>query len=205
MTDVNGVVYKGRGDENYLMELAIDTKWRSLGEAIEGADVFLGASAPGVLSPEMLQSMNKDPIVFAMANPVPEIDYPIAIKTRSDLIMGTGRSDYPNQINNVSAFPYIFRGALDTSAESINEAMKHAATKTLASLAREPITEEAGFEDRELTFGKNYIIPKPFDRRLLIRVSVAVAEAAMETGVARKTIDIEEYKQKLKILVQLTG
>ena len=205
MTDVNGVVYKGRGDENYLKELAVDTEWRTLAEAIEGADVFTGASAPGVLSPKMLQTMNQDPVVFAMANPVPEIDYPVAINTRPDLIMGTGRSDYPNQINNVSAFPYIFRGALDTSAESINETMKHAATKALAALAREPITEEAGFKNQDLTFGKTYIIPKPFDRRLLIRVSAAVAEAAMETGVARKTIDIEEYKERLKILVNLTG
>ncbi|MGK0298195.1 MAG: malate dehydrogenase (oxaloacetate-decarboxylating)(NADP+) [Gammaproteobacteria bacterium] len=204
MTDLKGVVYKGRGDEDYLKELAADTECRTLADAIEGADVFLGASAPGVLRPEMLQSMNNDPIVFAMANPVPEIDYPLAIKTRPDLIMGTGRSDYPNQINNVSAFPYIFRGALDTSAHSINEEMKHAATKALASLAREPITEDAGFKGHDLVLGKNYIIPKPFDRRLLIRVSSAVAVAAMESGVARKTIDIEEYKERLKILVKLT-
>jgi malate dehydrogenase (oxaloacetate-decarboxylating)(NADP+) len=205
MTDLNGVVYKGRGDNNYLDEIAAETDSRTLAEAIEGADVFMGASAPGVLAPEMLLSMNNDPIVFAMANPVPEIAYPVAMKTRSDLIMGTGRSDYPNQINNVSAFPYIFRGALDTGAKSINEAMKHAATSALAALAHEPITEEAGFENAGLTFGREYIIPKPFDRRLLINISAAVAEAAMSSGVARKTLDIEEYKQNLKAILRLKG
>ncbi len=205
MTDVNGVVYKGRGDNNDLDELAVDTKVRTLAEAIEGADVFLGASVPGVLTPEMLKSMNEDPVVFAMANPVPEIDYPLAMKTRSDLIMGTGRSDYPNQINNVSAFPYIFRGALDTFAECINEDMKHAATQALADLAHETITEEAGFEDEDLAFGRTYIIPKPFDRRLLIEVSSAVASVAMETGVARKNLNINEYREHLKELVKLKG
>ena len=134
MTDVKGVVYKGRGDNNYLDELAVDTDLRTLAEAMQGADVFLGASAPGVLKPEMLKSMNKDPVVFAMANPVPEIDYPLAKQTRSDIIMGTGRSDYPNQINNVSAFPYIFRGALDVNALCINETMKHAATNAIAAI-----------------------------------------------------------------------
>ncbi|MBI4005970.1 MAG: cyclic nucleotide-binding domain-containing protein [Gammaproteobacteria bacterium] len=205
MTDVKGVVYKGRGDNNYLDEIAVDTDLRTLAEAITKADVFLGASAPGVLKPEMLMSMNKNPIVFAMANPVPEIDYPLAVKTRSDVIMGTGRSDYPNQINNVSAFPYIFRGALDTHAKCINEEMKHAATNALAALAHEPITKEAGFEDSKLAFGRTYIIPKPFDRRLLIIVSSAVAQAAMDTGVARKKFNIDEYKHQLKILVQLKG
>ena len=205
MTDLNGVVYKGRGDNNYLDEIASETDSRTLAEAIAGADVFMGASAPGVLTPEMLLSMNTDPIVFAMANPVPEIAYPLAMKTRSDLIMGTGRSDYPNQINNVSAFPYIFRGALDTGAKSINETMKHAATSALAALAHEPITEEAGFADEGLTLGREYIIPKPFDRRLLINISAAVADAAMSSGVARKTLDIEEYKQNLKVILRLKG
>jgi malate dehydrogenase (oxaloacetate-decarboxylating)(NADP+) len=203
MTDINGVVYKGRGDNNYLDEIANDTNMRTLAEAIQDADVFMGASVPGILKPEMLKNMNKDPIVFALANPVPEIDYPTAIRSRSDIIMGTGRSDYPNQINNVSAFPYIFRGALDTNAQCINEIMKHAATDALAALARQPINEEAGFDGKGLVFSKRYIIPKPFDRRLLVEVSAAVAKAAMDTGVARKLMDIDEYRHKLKKLMCL--
>ena len=203
MTDVKGVVYKGRGDNNYLDEIAVDTEMRTLAEAVKGADVFMGASVPGILHPDMLENMNKDPVVFALANPVPEIDYQVAIRTRSDVIMGTGRSDYPNQINNVSAFPYIFRGALDTNAHCINETMKHAATTALAALAREPINEMAGFDGKGLSFGKRYIIPKPFDRRLLIDVSAAVAKAAVDTGVARKMLDIDEYRQHLKSLILL--
>ncbi len=205
MTDVKGVVYKGRGDNNYLDEIAADTDARTLAEAMDGADVFMGASAAGVLKPEMLKSMNRDPIVFAMANPVPEITYPEARNARTDLIMGTGRSDYPNQINNVSAFPYIFRGALDSSATAINEEMKHAATTALAALAREPVTEAAGFSGAHLSFGRNYIIPKPFDRRLLVQVSAAVAKAAMDTGVARRELDLEEYRLQLEELVRLKG
>jgi len=203
MTDINGVVYKGRGDNNYLDELAVDTNVRTLAEALQDADVFLGASVPGVLKPEMLKSMNKDPVIFAMANPVAEIDYPLAMQTRSDVIMGTGRSDYPNQINNVSAFPYIFRGALDSNASSINETMKHAATRAIAALVHKPVDEEAGFDGKELVFGKRYIIPKPFDRRLLIDVSVAVAKAAMSTGVAQRELDIEKYTQQLRTLIHL--
>ena len=205
MTDVNGVVYKGRGDDNYLDELAADTNVRTLAEALQDADVFMGASVPGVLKPEMLKSMNKDPVIFAMANPVPEIDYPLAKQTRPDVIMGTGRSDYPNQINNVSAFPYIFRGALDSHASCINETMKHAATSAIASLVHKPIDEEAGFDGKGLVFGKLYIIPKPFDRRLLIDVSVAVAKAAMSTGVAQRELDIEEYTQQLRTIIHLKG
>ena len=205
MTDVKGVVYRGRGDNNYLDDIAADTDARTLGEALAGADVFMGASAAGILKPEMLLSMERDPIVFAMANPVPEIDYPLARKTRADLIMGTGRSDYPNQINNVSAFPYIFRGALDCFATTINEDMKHAATRALATLAREPVTAEAGFTGLELEFSRNYIIPKPFDRRLLVRVSAAVAAAAMHTGVARKPLDLDEYRSQLQALVHFNG
>jgi len=205
MTDINGVVYKGRGDNNYLDELAVDTNVRTLAEALQDADVFMGASVPGILKPEMLKSMNKDPIIFAMANPVPEIDYPLAKQIRSDVIMGTGRSDYPNQINNVSAFPYIFRGALDSNASCINETMKHAATSAIASLVHKPIDEEAGFDGKDLVFGKPYIIPKPFDRRLLIDVSVAVAKAAMSTGVAQRELDIVEYTQQLRTLIHLKG
>jgi len=205
MTDVKGVVYRGRGDNNYLDEIAADTSLRTLEQAVAGADVFMGASAAGVFNPAMLLSMARDPIVFAMANPVPEIDFPLALKTRSDVIMGTGRSDYPNQINNVSAFPYIFRGALDSSATCINEAMKYAATRALAALAREPVTTSAGFNGQDLSFGRRYILPKPFDRRLLLQVSVAVATAAMQTGVARKLLDLEEYRLRLQTLEQLQG
>lgn len=205
MTDVRGVVYRGRGDNNYLDQVAADTEARTLSDAIAGADVFMGASAAGVLNPEMLLSMQRDPVVFAMANPAPEIDYPVARRTRADIIMGTGRSDYPNQINNVSAFPYIFRGAMDCSATGINEEMMFAATRALAALAREPVTEEAGFSGNGLAFGRNYIIPKPFDRRLLVHVSSAVAEAAINTGVARKELDLDEYRSHLQSLVHLKG
>ena len=203
MTDANGVVYAGRGDGNYLDELAVDTPARTLAEAIEGADVFMGLSVGGVLKPEMLASMNHDPIVFAMANPVPEIDYPMALQTRSDVIMATGRSDYPNQTNNVSAFPYIFRGALDVRAGQINKEMKHAASRAIAALAHEPVTDEAGFNDRSLSFGCEYLIPKPFDRRLLVYVASAVAEAAMNTGEALHEIDLQEYRARLSRLAQL--
>ena len=172
-------------------------------DAIDGADVFVGVSASGVLTTPMLASMNRDPIVFAMANPVPEIDYPAAVQTRTDVIMGTGRSDYPNQINNVTAFPYIFRGALDVRARTINTEMKQAASKAIAALARQPVTEEAGFEGQTLSFGRNYVIPKPFDLRLLTWVALAVAQAAIETGVARKDIDLDKYRQSLSRLAQM--
>ena len=203
MTDVHGVVYRGRGDGNYLDELAVETDARTLAEAVAGADVFCGLSVSGVLKPDMLASMNRDPIVFAMANPVPEIDYPDAVQTRGDVVMATGRSDYPNQINNVSAFPYIFRGALDVRAQSINTQMKQAASKAIADLARRPVTEAAGFEDTDLSFGRGYVIPKPFDRRLLVQVASAVADAAMQTGVAGHTLDLDEYAHVLTRLSQL--
>jgi malate dehydrogenase (oxaloacetate-decarboxylating)(NADP+) len=202
LTDAKGVVYQGRGDNNYLDELAADTPLRTLAEAIEGADMFMGASVAGVLKPEMLRKMNRDPIVFAMANPVPEIDYPVALAARPDVIMGTGRSDYPNQINNVSVFPYIFRGALDVRARAINDAMKLAATRAIARLAKEPITEEAGFDGQGLAFGREYLIPKPFDRRLLIEVSCAVAGAAMETGAAQRSLDPRSYRKQMFRLAQ---
>jgi malate dehydrogenase (oxaloacetate-decarboxylating)(NADP+) len=197
LTDKDGVVYRGRGDGNYLEELAADTRARSLGHAIEGADVFVGVSAPNVLTPEMLRSMGRDPIVFALANPVPEIDYRLAVATRPDVVMATGRSDYPNQVNNVIAFPYIFRGALDARARAINEEMKRAATSAIAALAREPVTAEAGLDGPGPSFGRGYLIPKPFDRRLLERVPAAVAEAAARTGVARVALDPGEYRARL--------
>ncbi len=204
LSDIDGVVYRGRGDGNYLEELAADTKARTLAQAIEGADVFLGVSAPNILTPAMLRSMNRNPVVFALANPVPEIDYRLALDTRSDVLMATGRSDYPNQVNNVIAFPYVFRGALDARARKINEEMKRAATEAIAALAREPVTAEAGLEDSSLTFGPTYLIPKPFDRRLLARVAVAVAEAAVLTGVARIALDPEEYRIRMARLAQTT-
>jgi len=191
--DINGTVHVGRADlvadpESYLNEIANDTPLRSLVEVLDGADVFLGLSVGGLLKPNMLRTMNDNPLVFALANPYPEIDYPLACATRPDVIMGTGRSDYPNQINNVLAFPYIFRGALDCRASAVCEPMKVAATKAIAGLAKE-----------YPHFGRTAIIPKPFDPLLLSRVSSAVAEAAMESGVARKALDLEAYKNRLEM------
>jgi malate dehydrogenase (oxaloacetate-decarboxylating)(NADP+) len=204
LTDIRGVVYRGRGDGNYLDELAADTDARTLAHAIEGADVFVGVSAAGVLTPAMLRSMNDSPIVFALANPMPEISYSLAVQTRGDVIVATGRSDYPNQINNVIAFPYLFRGALDTRSRAITDEMKMAATHAVAALAREPITREAGLpghsSGQELRFGRDYLVPKPFDRRLLPTVASAVARAAIQSGTARCPVDLEEYRQTLERL-----
>jgi malate dehydrogenase (oxaloacetate-decarboxylating)(NADP+) len=197
LTDVHGVVYRGRGDGNYLDTLAAETDARTLAEAVAGADVFVGVSAPNLLTPAMLLSMSRDPIVLALANPVPEIDYSLARQTRSDVIVATGRSDYPNQVNNVLAFPYLFRGALDARASAINEEMKRTATRALADLAREPITADAGLPAGSLPFGRDAIIPRPFDRRLLARVAPAVAEAALRTGVARVALDLDAYRRAL--------
>ncbi len=194
ITDRRGVVWKGRGDTGYVVEMAADTDKRTLAEAMVGADVFLGLSKGNLLTPAMLRTMNDDPMVFALANPVPEIDYPIATATRSDVIMATGRSDYPNQINNVIAFPYIFRGALDVRARAINEEMKLAATRAIAALTREGYTSEAG----SWAFCRDFIVPKPFDHRLREHVSAAVAEAAMKTGVARRPVDVDAYRTKLR-------
>jgi malate dehydrogenase (oxaloacetate-decarboxylating)(NADP+) len=190
LADVHGVVHRGRGDGNYLDELAAETDARTLAEAIVGADVFVGVSAPDVMTPEMLLTMGSDPIVFALANPVPEIDYRLARQTRPDAVVATGRSDYPNQVNNVIAFPHIFRAALDTRARTINEEMKLAAAHAIAELAREPSGETA--------FGPEYVIPKPFDTRLLPRVARAVAGAAMATGSARQTVDLDSYERALE-------
>ena len=167
LSDIAGVVFAGRGDGNYLDELAADTPARTLADALVDADVFVGVSAPGVVTPEMLATMAADPIVFAMANPVPEIDFRLARATRDDVVMATGRSDYPNQVNNVIAFPHIFRGALDTRARTIDEEMKLAASHAIAALAREGASGH--------TLGRDYVIPKPFDVRLLPRVARAVA------------------------------
>lgn len=207
LTDIKGVVYKGRGDNNYLDELAVDTENRTLADAMVGADVFMGVSAAGVLKPEMLLTMNSDPIVFAMANPVPEIEYDLAVQTRPDVIMATGRSDYPNQINNVLGFPFIFRGALDVRATVINEEMKIAATKALADLAKEDVPDDVlqAYGATRLQFGREYIIPKPFDSRVLYRVASAVAEAAIKSGVARLQIpDMDLYRAELEKRVHPT-
>ncbi len=201
MFDVNGVLSTDRTDLADLQKkYAQDVKDISLAEALKGADVFLGLSAGNILSPEMLLDMAKDPIVFAMVNPIPEIDYDLAVRTREDIIMATGRSDHPNQVNNVLGFPYIFRGALDVRATKINEEMKMAAVKALAALAKESVPEQVNiaYGETKLLFGRDYIIPKPFDPRLITHVAPAVAKAAMESGVALHPIyDWEKYEEEL--------
>ena len=179
---------------------AVETDAETLADAVAGADVFIGLSIGGLMTPEMVKSMARDPIVFAMANPDPEILPEDALAVRDDVIMATGRSDYPNQVNNVLGFPFIFRGALDVRASTINDAMFIAATKALADLAREDVPESvsAAYEGRHLHFGREYLIPTPFDSRVLLWEASAVAQAAMDTGVARKPVDIEEYKRQLE-------
>ena len=202
MCDSKGVIYKGRkeGMNKYKDEFAVETKDRTLADAMNGADAFMGVSARGVLTKDMVKTMAKNPIIFAMANPEPEI-YPDEVaEVRSDAIMATGRSDFPNQVNNVLGFPFIFRGALDVSARKINEEMKIAAVKAIAELAKEEVTEEVklAYGNEDFTFGPNYIIPKPFDSRVLTTVTPAVAKAAMDSGVARKEIkDLNEYASNL--------
>jgi malate dehydrogenase (oxaloacetate-decarboxylating)(NADP+) len=202
LVDSTGVIYEGRtkGMNEYKAEFAVKTDCRTLADALVGCDVFFGLSAKGLLTPEMLLSMASSPIVFAMANPDPEIDYETAKATRSDAILATGRSDYPNQVNNVLGFPYIFRGALDVRAKGINEEMKMAAVKALAALAKESVHDSvhAAYGGNGFSFGPEYLIPKPFDPRVLYAVAPAVAKAAMDTGMARIQIDIEEYTLRLK-------
>ncbi len=203
LCDSRGVIYTGRseGMNPYKERLAIDTPHRSLSDALDGADVFVGVSVKGVVTQEMVKSMARDPIVMAMANPDPEISYPDAMAARSDVIMATGRSDYPNQVNNVLGFPFIFRGALDVRATTVNEEMKLAAVDALAELAREEVPEDVrrAYGDRQLRFGPTYIIPKPFDWRALLKVAPAVAKAAMDSGVARRPIaDFDEYRNQLE-------
>ena len=202
LADSKGVVYQGRteGMNQWKSAHASVTKARSLADAMEGADVFFGLSVAGALTPGMVKSMARNPIIFAMANPDPEILPEDVAKVRSDAIMATGRSDYPNQVNNVLGFPYIFRGALDVRARTINEEMNIAAAQALASLAREDVPDEvaAAYHGSRLAFGPQYLIPVPFDPRLISRVPVAVARAAMDTGVARKHLaDIDEYAAQL--------
>lgn len=201
MLDSKGVIRKDRDNlTEQKLEFATDRTIDTLDEAMVDADVFIGLSMANIVSPEMLKSMAKDPIVFAMANPDPEIAYKIAVDTRDDIIMATGRSDHPNQVNNVLGFPFIFRGALDVRATKINEPMKMAAVKALAQLAKEPVPEQVNiaYGETKLTFGKDYIIPKPFDPRLIAEVPPAVAKAAMESGVANEPIkNWEKYKESL--------
>lgn len=202
MSDIHGVVYKGRteGMNSYLEAFAVDTAKRTLAEVMEGADVFIGVSAEGVVSKDMIRSMNDNPIVFAMANPNPEISYEDAKDARDDVIMATGRSDYPNQVNNVLGFPFIFRGALDVRATTINLEMKLAASRALADLAKEDVPDSViqAYGGTHFKFGPEYILPKPLDPRVLIWEASAVAKAAMDSGVAQNHVDIEEYKIQLE-------
>ena len=204
--DSHGVIYKGRTDrmDPYKAEFAVETEKRTLAEAIVGADVFIGLSVAGVMTADMVRSMASDPIVFAMANPDPEIPYDEARAARPDVIVATGRSDYPNQVNNVLGFPFLFRGALDVRATDINDAMELAAVRALAELAREDVPDAVlkAYGLDSLRFGREYLIPKPFDYRVLLRVPPAVAQAAMESGVARMPIaDFEAYRRKLETLI----
>ncbi len=201
LCDSKGVVYKGRkeGMNKYKERFLVETDCRTLAEAIRGADVFYGLSVANVMTPEMVKSMAKDPIIFAMANPDPEINPDLAKEARKDLIIATGRSDYTNQINNVLGFPFIFRGALDVRAKAINDEMKLAASKALSALAKEDVPDSVirAYGGDSIKFGRDYIIPKPLDPRVLLWEAPAVAEEAMKTGVARKTIDINEYREQL--------
>ncbi|MBC7396244.1 MAG: NADP-dependent malic enzyme, partial [Bdellovibrionales bacterium] len=202
MCDSKGVIYKGRteGMNPYKERYASDTKKRTVGEALDGADAFVGVSVKGIVTKEMVAKMSKNPIIFAMANPEPEITPEDILSVRKDAIIATGRSDYPNQVNNVLGFPFIFRGALDTRASAINEEMKMAAVRALALLAKEDVPEyvSRAYGGQQFKFGRDYLIPKPFDRRALLYVAPAVAQAAMDSGVARIQIDVKQYREKLE-------
>ncbi len=202
LVDTKGVVYKGRtvGMNKYKERLAVDDRGhRTLADAVAGADVFYGLSVANVLTPEMVKTMAQDPIIFAMANPDPEIKPELAHEARKDVIIATGRSDYANQVNNVLGFPFIFRGALDVRASAINEEMKFAASQALASLAKEDVPDSVlrAYGGESIKFGREYIIPKPLDPRVLLWEAPAVADMAMKTGVARKPIDINQYREQL--------
>ncbi len=205
LCDTKGVIYQGRtqGMNEYKERLAADTDARTLEDAMVDADIFFGVSAKGALTADMLKSMAKDPIVFAMANPDPEITPPEAKEVRDDVIIGTGRSDYNNQVNNVLCFPFLFRGALDTHASAINDEMKLAAVKALAELAKEDVPDSVrkAYGGEVIKFGREYLIPKPFDPRVLLHVAPAVAQAAMDSGVARRPIEnMDEYKERLEAM-----
>ncbi|RKY83658.1 NADP-dependent malic enzyme, partial [candidate division KSB1 bacterium] len=205
MCDTKGVIYKGRKEKmnRFKEEFAAETDCRTLADALKGADVFTGLSGPNCVTKEMVRSMADNPIIFAMANPDPEISYEDAKAARPDAIIATGRSDCPNQVNNVLCFPFIFRGALDVRARAINEEMKLAATRALADLAKEDIPDSVlkAYGESYLSFGRDYILPKPLDPRVLLWEAPAVAKAAMETGVARIQIDLDKYREHLEILL----
>jgi malate dehydrogenase (oxaloacetate-decarboxylating)(NADP+) len=202
MVDSKGVIYKGRteGMNEYKAEWAVETEARTLDDAMKGADVFVGLSVAGMVSKKMVKSMADNPVIFALANPTPEITPEEVAEVRSDAIMATGRSDYPNQVNNVLGFPFIFRGALDVRARSVTANMMVAATQALAELARQEVPESVimAYGGDHIEFGREYIIPKPFDPRVLFWVSPAVAKAAMEDGVSRIQVDLDEYRDRLK-------
>lgn len=204
MCDSKGVINQNRTNLTpEKLEFIQNTNIEVLDQALDGADIFVGLSKGNVLTPETLLKMAENPIVFAMANPIPEIDYDLAMQTRKDVIMATGRSDYPNQVNNVLGFPYIFRGALDVHATDINEEMKIAAVHAIADLAKQPVPEavKQAYNVEHMEFGREYFIPKPFDKRLFSKVSTAVAKAAVESGVARKPItDFSAYEKHLENL-----
>lgn len=201
LVDSRGVVHKGRekGMNKYKERFAHETDARTLGDAVRGADVFYGLSVADILKPDMVKTMAERPLIFAMANPDPEIKYELACEARPDAIVATGRSDYPNQINNVLGFPFIFRGALDVGARAINEEMKVAASRALAALAKEDVPDSVlrAYGKDRIQFGDEYIIPKPLDPRVLLWEAPAVAKAAMESGVARRTLDLDEYRDQL--------
>ena len=202
LVDTKGVIYEGRqeGMNPYKARFARKTSLRKLAEAVVGCDVLVGLSVKGAFTQDMIRSMASKPVVFAMANPDPEITYEDATAVRKDLIMATGRSDYPNQVNNVLGFPFIFRGALDVHATAINEEMKIAATKALAELAKQdvPVSVCRAYDVERLEFGPDYIIPKPFDQRVLVWEASAVAQAAMDSGVALEPVDIKQYREELE-------
>ena len=207
MTDIAGLVYHGRQEEMFPEKdvFAQGERPGTLAEVLKGADVFIGVSAANIVTPEMLMGMRSNPIIFAMANPDPEIKYDLARQARPDAIVATGRSDYPNQINNVLGFPFIFRGALDVRARAINDEMKIAATLALASLAKEPVTQQvlSAYNLDHLEFGKDYIVPKPLDKRVCKWESPAVAEAAMRSGVSRCRIDLDAYRKKIECMAEV--
>ncbi|HEY5993781.1 MAG TPA: NADP-dependent malic enzyme [Gallionellaceae bacterium] len=210
VTDIKGVVYKGRTEEmdDNKARYAVETSARTLSEVIGGADVFLGLSAGGVLKPEMVKLMADKPLIFALANPTPEILPELAHAARADVIIATGRSDYPNQVNNALCFPYIFRGALDVGASTINEAMKLAAVKAIAGLAQAEQSDAvaAVYGEESLHFGPDYLIPKPFDPRLITRISPAVAQAAMDSGIAKRPLaDMAAYRERLSHFIHESG
>jgi malate dehydrogenase (oxaloacetate-decarboxylating)(NADP+) len=202
MVDTAGLIYKGRREKMTpeKEQFAQDFHSANLAEVLEGADIFIGLSAADIVSQDMVKRMAANPVIFAMANPDPEIKYELARAARPDAIVGTGRSDYPNQINNVLGFPFIFRGALDVRARAINDDMKLAASFALADLTKEPVTKEvlAAYGLDHMEFGRDYIVPKPFDKRVCLWEAPAVARAAMETGVARLSIDMDQYREQLR-------